>query len=298
MALTLATGYWGFREQTPRNYFQIASELGVNYVEVPMYEQVKTASHLSETELWDYRNPQSRKELRESAEDAGVTMVAGTSNIPISPEVHLWNNDASHEFAMATARRAIDISADLGLELLRVAEPAVNAETEAEARDQMASVGHAMSDLGDYAAEHGLKVMVENHGISSQELMWALEAADHSAVGTNFDPHNYLRHGEDPLHAVRNLDSDRVFYCHLKDAIETEHRPSEDVVEDYRYPAPVAVGHGDIDWAPILEELSGEYDGYLTIEPDLTEDVVPSVRRSIDYLLGLEAEHDLGITLA
>jgi len=113
MALTLATGYWGFREQTPRNYFQIASELGVNYVEVPMYEQVKTASHLSETELWDYRNPQSRKELRESAEDAGVTMVAGTSNIPISPEVHLWNNDASHEFAMATARRAIDISADL-----------------------------------------------------------------------------------------------------------------------------------------------------------------------------------------
>jgi len=262
-----------------------------------MYEQVKTASHMSETELWDYRTPNSRGELRDIADDAEVSMVAGTSNIPISPEVHLWSNDASHEFAMATAKRAIDISADLGLALLRVAEPAVHAETEEEARDQMQLVGQAMGNLAEYADEHSLKIMIENHGISSEHINWALNAADHPAVGTNFDPHNYLRHGEDPLKAVQNLDSNRIFYCHLKDAIKAEEQHSEDVVEGYQYPAPVAIGEGDIEWAPILEELSADFDGYVAIEPDLAEDVVSSVRRSIDYLIALDAEHDLGIKL-
>jgi sugar phosphate isomerase/epimerase len=198
---------------------------------------------------------------------------------------------------MATAKRAIDISADLGVGLLRVAEPAVEAETREQTRNQMQVVGESLGAIAEYAETHGVALMIENHGISSDAMNWALEAANHPAVGTNFDPHNYLRHGEDPLTAVRNLDSNRIFYCHLKDAIEAENHHSDDVVEGYQYPAPVAVGDGDIAWVPILEELAPDFDGYVAIEPDLAEDVVPSVRRSIDYLTTLSAEHDLDVVL-
>lgn len=289
--MRLTAGYWGFRDYTPSNYFHTAAQLGFRRVEIPMYEEIKTASHLADHEVWDYRTGASRQELVELAESAGVEMVASVANIPMGPEIHHWQNDAGIEFGMAVARRAIDISADLGVGMLRVVEPVADPTTPGNSRTALREVGKCLDDLGDYASNREVTILVENHALTSDEVNAILDAADHPVVGTNYDAHNYYRTGEDPLAALSNLRRDKIYYCHLKDASDRDAGNPEEVVEDYQYPPPVPLGDGVLDWPAILTELAEFYDGYVGIEHDLTGNVVSGLRRSKQYLARLADDH-------
>lgn len=300
MTLQLGTAWWGFQEQTPSNYFHMASSLGLQHVELPFYEQIKTASHLMEHERWDYRTPTACTELLSLADRAGVDIVAGTANIPIARDIHHWQTESGRstvEFGRATARRAIDIAANLDLDVLRIAEPNIDPDQRDAARSYMESVGHAMGDLGEYAADQapGLELVIENYGLTAEHINWALDAADHPRVGTNYDPCNYHRLGVDPLESLREL-GDRVSYCHLKDAIRDDSRDPVELFAESRWPPSLAVGDGEIEWGPILAELADTYDGYLSIEYEMADDVMAGTRRSIDHVL--DAADDHGVEIA
>ena len=175
---------------------------------------------------------------------------------------------------------------------MRISEPNIPENRLNHARAYMEEYGREMAILGDYAAEKDLRIVVENYGLSSEQVNWLLDAADHPMVGTLYDPCNYFRISEDPLRALKNLDK-RVFYCHLKDTLKDDLRDPSLLFPGSRWAPSVSVGQGDIDWGPILIELSTFYTGYLCFEYEIAEDVMRGTRASKEHICQVAEESNI-----
>jgi len=289
--MKLGAAWYGFREQTASNYFEMAAALNLNYVEIPFYWQI------IEDKLFDYRSLKGIAEILSTAERAGVRVVSSVSCFELAGRFNMHGNEISPsavDFGRAGARRVIDLGAEMGVEILRITEPNVSPDRLDEARPYMEEYGRAMRVLGDYAAEREVRLVVENYGLTSEQVNWLLDAADHSAVGTLYDPCNYYRIGEDPLSALKNL-GERVSYCHLKDAVRGDPRDPKILHVHSRWPPSVAVGEGEIDWGPILAELDTFYDGYVCIEYEVAEDVMCGTRASIEHIRRIADDRSIAL---
>lgn len=283
--MELGTAYYGFREQTPTNYFEMAAALGLQYVEIPLY------AHIIKDKLYNLRSVEAIDVLRRTAENAGVRIAASVSNLPVARGVNLWGgtlDDSTIAFGMAAARRVIDIAAQLGIRVARITEPNIAPEHQDEADTLLENCGTALRQLADHAAQRDVRLVVENYGITSRQLLRVLGAADHPYVGALYDPCNFWRIGEDPLSALQNL-GERVYYVHLKDAFRNDPRDPDALFEGSRWSPSVAVGEGEIDWGAVLKELRGFYDGYLCIEYEMPQDVMRGTRASRDHVLRILA---------
>jgi sugar phosphate isomerase/epimerase len=268
----------------------MAAALGLKYVEIPLYSEIIADKSYHYT-------PRGIEMLRATAESAGVRMVSSVSALNIAGDFGMRGDDVDRgavRFAMAAAHRVIDLGTQLDIEVLRITEPNIEPDRLDRARLYMEAYGEALRILGDYAIERGVRLVIENYGLFSEQVNWSLNAADHPAVGTLYDPCNYHRIGEDPLSALRSL-GQRVTYVHLKDAFRDDPRDPNSLFEGSRWPPSVAVGEGEIDWGPILAELSGFYDGYLCIEYEIAEDVMRGTRASIDHLRRAADAYNVGI---
>lgn len=280
--MKLGTAWYGFRKLSPSNYFEMAAVLGLKYSEIPLYDH----------SFWSWYQSQADIEaVRDAAQVAGVRIVSGVSAFNIAGELRGHEIDRSGvELGLAQARRAIDIGAFLGVEVIRLAEPQRLEEDQLDLAElYLRAYGDAFHALGDYAAERGLRVAIENFGLTSAQIVQVLDAADHPAVGTLYDPCNYYRHGEDPLTALQSL-GQRVYYCHLKDAFFPYPAQKPDEV-------PMAVsgqmqpwwwirplGEGNVDWGPILAELATFYDGYMCLEHDIDTSVVRGTKIGLAHV--------------
>ncbi|MCL1594656.1 MAG: sugar phosphate isomerase/epimerase [Actinomycetia bacterium] len=256
--------------------------MGLTSVEIPLYWQV------IEDQLFDLRRAD---DLLDLAEDNGVRMHAGTAAIDLALPFDIVGLPISAEtvaFNIELAKRVIDVGASLGLEVIRVCEPNIEAPHLDIADAYMEAYGFALNGLGGYAETRGLKVVAENYGITAAQTRTLLDAADHPNVGTLFDPCNYFRIGDDPVDALR-LMGDKVFYCHLKDAISDDQRASTDLYADSRWRPSVAVGQGDIDWHTLIPALASVYAGIVAIEYEMPDDVVAATAVSRDFLLDFSA---------
>jgi len=113
--MKLGTAWYGFGEQTPSNYFEMAAALGLQYVEAPLY-----AFSLGD---W-YASRERTEAVLSSARAAGVKIVSGVSAGNIAGRLVGDKIDRDGvELGLAQARRAIDIGDFLGMEVIRLAEP-------------------------------------------------------------------------------------------------------------------------------------------------------------------------------
>ena len=291
--MKLGAAWYGFREQTAANYFEMASALGLRYVEIPLYWQI------IEDSKYHYHSSENIRGLLAMADRAGVRIVSSVSDFPITfgaTSTEGKFGQSTVDFGMAAARRTIDLGAQLGLEVLRIVEPNINPDDLDTARSRMEECGKAMCILGDYAADRGVRIAVENYGLTSEQVNWLLDKANHSAVGTLYDPCNYYRIGEDPLQALKNLGG-RVSYCHLKDAFRNDPRSPDSLFKGSRWPPSEAVGEGEVDWGPILKELSTFYDGYLCFEYEIAEDVMRGTRVSIEHIRRISGQLEISLKL-
>lgn len=278
--MQIATAYYGFREQTPTNYFEMAAALGIRYVEIPMY------AHIIKDARYNLRSVEAIDALRATAEQAGVTIVASVSNLPLVDGLNLWGGslDASTTtFALAAARRVIDIAAQLGIRVARITEPNVKPEDAARADDLLTQCGHILRGLAEHAAERGVQIVIENYGIHAEQLVQVLQTADHPQVGALYDPCNFYRMGDDPLAALHTL-RDHIHYVHLKDARRDEARDPDSLFVGSRWSPSLPVGAGEIAWQPILHELSTFYTGYIGIEYEMPNDVMRGTRSSLQHI--------------
>lgn len=274
--LNLSTAYFGFRNMTSTNYFSTAAAMGIRYVEVPMYSY--------RLDKWFGRV--TTADVVALASECGVEIVAGVANISLAPPFDTHGRPVSVDESVTNATialRIIDIAQELGIKVLRIAEPRVGPENQQFAEQYMVDYGEALGPIGGYAADRGVTIALENYGVTIDQMDLLLDTADHPNVGTLFDPCNYARLGEDPLEGLRRL-SDRIVYSHLKDTSSVETRSADELFEGSPYRPSLAVGDGDIDWDSLLPELSRAYQGYASIEYENDQDVVLGTQRSIAFL--------------
>lgn len=274
--MKMSTAFYGFREMSPANYFSAAAALGVDSVEVPLYVNY----------LIDWYGPRRPQDMKRLAEKCGVEMVSGVTAHELAGPIDELGRPLSErrlDVERSLALLHVDIAHELGLGVLRIAEPNLGPENQHLADQYLSDYGDALRPIGDYAESLGVKIAVENYGLFPSQIHQMLQIADHANVGTLFDPCNYARMGENPLDAMRLL-SDRIVYCHLKDTKDDEDRDPDDLYQGSRWRPSVAVGDGDIEWDHLLGELHATYEGFASIEFESAEDVILGTRRSLDFV--------------
>jgi len=112
--------------------------------------------------------------------------------------------------------------------------------------------------LGTMAREHGVKLLIETHGVwsDSAKLARLLSLIGSEGVGALWDVHHPYRFmGEAPQTTVENL-KPWLCHTHLKDSKKTG--------DGYRYALP---GFGDVPLAEAVRALKAEdYDGFYSLE--------------------------------
>ena len=106
--------------------------------------------------------------------------------------------------------------------------------------EQMEEVADLLAAAAPLAADHGIRLAVENHcDCFSEEILWLLDRVDSPMVGACIDTVNGLHVTEDPMAAIERL-TPRAFTNHFRD----------DRIEFQRWGFKLvgtAVGEGDID---------------------------------------------------
>jgi sugar phosphate isomerase/epimerase len=287
--MKMSTAWFRFRGFSPANYFMAVAGLGIEYVEVTLY---------SDSSKWF--GPVLPDETRRLAQDCGVRMVSGVAALDLAgpfDELGRPLTDEAAGYSRVMGLRAIDQAEALGLDVVRITEPNIGPEHQHLAEKYVNDIGVALCPIADRALDKGIQVAVENYGLTSDQMVWLLDAADHENVGTLFDPCNYARMGEDPLEALLKI-QDRVVYCHLKDTRSDEQGSPEAFFPGSRFRPSVAVGDGDIDWTPLLTKLTESYNGYASIEYENVDDLLLGTRRSLDYVAATLQQTDRSMSVA
>lgn len=259
--MKVACAAWGFREMKLDEYFEAVRALGIPFVEVNCTQSVP--KHLSPK-----ATPEEAKQISELAQSLGVKVVALAASNDFTTE-----NEASWRNHVEAVKYVVDLAEAAGAEVVRIfagwTQKVDNAAFERAAR--------GIREVGEYAEAKGIAIAVENHGgitATGEQCAKLLGlVGELPNVGLNYDPANFAYYGEDPLHALKAIGK-RVAYCHLKDV-----RRTPDGKPEY-----CAVGDGEINWAPIFEELRSFYVGYLAVEYERSEDVVDGTKRSLETI--------------
>lgn len=136
------------------------------------------------------------------------------------------------------------------------------------------------------AADHGVKIAVENHiDYTADECLWLIEEVGSSYFGLNFDTGNFVRLLDDPIAGMKKL-AKHTFATHIKDL---KVRKGVAVTEWYFFSS-TPVGDGIVDNLVLAQLLKDAgYKGFLAVEtdhlhPDYNYDEHAAVRQSVQEL--------------
>ena len=122
----------------------------------------------------------------------------------------------------------------------------------------MDRVGEALQELGPFAGQAGVRVVLETHGdfIISADVAAVMKRADSAHVGVLWDTHHpYRTAGESVETSIAHL-RPWIWHVHLKDSLPEENGCRH-----------VLMGEGDIPIPVFIEQLRGiGYGGYLSFE--------------------------------
>lgn len=175
----------------------------------------------------------------------------------LGSSAHLHEMDpAKHAAQLDDARRFIDLAQALGAPYVRVFG---DRYVDGVSRESMrAKVARGLRELGAYAQDRGVTVLIESHGdfTDSPALLEVLERADSPAGGLLWDAHHTFVSGKEaPEDTVRRLGR-WVRHTHLKDSVPT--------TTGRRY---VLTGRGEVPIRAQIEALARSgYRGYYSFE--------------------------------
>ncbi len=144
----------------------------------------------------------------------------------------------------------------------------------------------------EYAAEKGVRTMVENHGFFCQDsdrMERLVQAVDHPNFGLLCDMGNFLCVDEDPVHAL-SLAAPYAVYAHAKDFL-VKSGNGEDPGQGFftsrggNYLRGTIIGHGAVPVRQCLRILKqAGYDGTVAIEFEGPEDVLEGISIGLENL--------------
>lgn len=144
----------------------------------------------------------------------------------------------------------------------------------------------------DFAADLGIRTMVENHGFFCQDSMRVealIDGVDHPNFGALIDIGNFLCVDEDCPMAVGRL-APIAFHAHAKDFHRksgNELTPGEGwfTSRGGNFLRGAIIGHGDVQVLQCLRALKqGGYDGMLSVEFEGMEDPLTGIRLGLETL--------------
>jgi len=200
----------------------------------------------------------------------------------------------------------LDIAETLGTDTVRV-DPRSSLPEEHQADPDLdfvlERVCEGMQLVADAAAKRGITVGVENHGVllgRSAQVMRMVELVDRPNFGVNLDFSNFrIVFGEDHIEATRML-APHVVHVHAKDNCLTTVEPENAEAEGWRHTLakdsqewfhPCVGGTGDLNWPLVFSILrDAGYDGTISLEVSLPDDIFGSVREGVANIKRVIAE--------
>lgn len=152
--------------------------------------------------------------------------------------------------------------------------------------DMLPGLADACREITVYAAERGIKTMVENHGFFCQDsdrVEKLVNAVAHENFGLLNDMGNFLCADENPVTAIGRV-APYAFYVHAKD-FHVKSGMIADPGEGFfrsrggNFLRGAIIGHGDVPVKQCLAALKNAgYDGYVSIEFEGMEDALTGLR--------------------
>ena len=228
--------------------------------------------------------PESIEQSMAHLEKMGVKVCClGTSSSFHDPD------EAGRRKHIEDAKAAIRLAGRLWCPFVRVFGDKV--PDPSHKRKTIGQIVAALKELGDYAAQHRVKVVMETHGdfCGSPDVQDVMERVSQRNVGVLWDAHHPYRLGKEPVLETVDRLNEWIWHTHFKDSVPTQ--------DGYRY---VLVGEGDVPVPEILRRLKQmEYGGYLSLEwekgwhPELEppEIAIPDyIRKMKGYLAELDRD--------
>ena len=141
------------------------------------------------------------------------------------------------------------------------------------------------------AADHGIKLAIENHiDFTAREILQLIEEVDSPWLGVNFDTGNFARLLDDPIKGMELL-APHTLATHIKDL---RVNPMA-AVDDWYFLSTTPVGAGFIDNLRLARLLhAAGYQGFLAMEidflhPDFADDEDGAVAASVASLRAIAA---------
>jgi len=239
--------------------------------------------------------PEFAGELREKAERVGIDIV----NYTIGADF-LTGSDRDLRAEIARVQGEVDIAGILGTPGMRHDASGGWPIGHGGPKSFDAAIprlSEGCRAVTEYAAEKGIKTMVENHGFFCQDSLRVeqlVTAVNHPNFGVLIDIGNFLCVDDDPAMAVGRL-MPYAFHCHAKDfhiKPGTGLFPGQGwfVSRAGNYLRGAIIGHGNVEILHCLKIMNnGGFEGVLSIEFEGMEDVLTGIQQGHDNLRRLVA---------
>lgn len=223
-------------------------------------------------------------QLREECEKQGIPV----SNYTIGADFSREDVRAEAERVM----RKVDVAAVLGAAGLRHDAAYKRPAAPRGFSYALPHLADGIRRVTDYAAEKGVRTMVENHGFFVQDadrVEALVNAVDHPNFGWLCDMGNFLCADEDPAVSCGKA-APYAFYVHAKDFIVKSGNGISPGGAFFRtragnYLRGTVLGHGNVPVLQCLQALKdGGYDGYVSIEFEGMEDCIEALSLGVENL--------------
>ncbi len=158
--------------------------------------------------------------------------------------------------------------------------------------DALAILAPACRQVTEFAADLGVRTMVENHGFfcqDSERVESLINAVDHPNFGALIDIGNFLCADEEPTKAVGRL-APYAFHCHVKDfhvKSGSQPEPGEGWFQSRagNWLRGAIVGHGEVPVQQCLRILAQNgYRGFVSLEFEGLEEPLTGIRLGLGNL--------------
>ncbi len=191
--------------------------------------------------------------VRGAFQESGIEIACLSSSIAMAGDKR---RDAQ---SLKDLKKYIDTAAQLGCPLVKVFDAQVKP---GRSRAGAAiALGDWLTPMGDYAAEHGITIVIENalSFRSAKEMWMILDRLNHPSIACCWDIFNAAMIGEQPAVSVPTLNS-RIQYVQVKDATFGSLGSSF-----------CKIGEGDVPIERFITRLRGiGYAGWVTMEWEKT----------------------------
>ena len=221
---------------------------------------------------------------KEKANKIGIEIASYTISANL-----LQENDELLEKELYRLRGQIDIASLLGVKKMRH-DAFFNLIKYRSFYNALPHIADSCRILTEYAAEKGIRTMVENHGLVCQDsirLEQLVAAVNHDNFGLLIDMGNFICVDEDPVTAVSRL-APYAFHVHTKDMklFGFDH-PDNDVSLSRGCNKWIGTitGRGDVPVEQCISVLKkAGYDDVFSVEFEGKEDCIDALSDSLAYL--------------